>query len=48
MLLTILFIYLWLFSKVFEKNFQKEFAKNKTSGANVIQNVKYIKSNSYA
>jgi hypothetical protein len=30
--------------KDFEKNFQKEFAKNKTSGASVVQNVKYEES----
>jgi hypothetical protein len=30
------------------KEFPKRICKNKTSGANVIQNVKYIKSNSYA
>jgi hypothetical protein len=39
MLLAILFIYLCLFAKDFEKIFQK-ICKNKTSGANVIQNVK--------
>jgi hypothetical protein len=40
MLLAILFIYLWLFAKRLWKDFPKEFAKNKTSGANVVQNVK--------
>jgi hypothetical protein len=31
--------------KDLEKNFQKEFCKNKTSGASVVQNVKYEESN---
>jgi hypothetical protein len=39
MLLEILFMYLWLFAKRLWKDFPKEFAK-KTSGANVVQNVK--------
>jgi hypothetical protein len=30
------------------KRFSKRVCKNKTSGANVVQNVKYIKSNSSA
>jgi hypothetical protein len=30
------------------KDFSKRICKNKTSGANVVQNVKYIKSNLYA
>jgi hypothetical protein len=45
MLLAILFIYLSLFTKDFEKMFSKRICKNKTSGANVVQNVKKLKSN---
>jgi hypothetical protein len=39
MLLTILLIYLWL-AKGLWKDFPKRICKNKTSGANVVQNVK--------
>jgi hypothetical protein len=38
-LLEILLLYLWLFAKILWKDFPKEFEK-KTSGANVVQNVK--------
>jgi hypothetical protein len=40
--LEIIFLYHWIFAKEFEKTFQK-ICKNKLSGANVFQNVKYIK-----
>jgi hypothetical protein len=40
MLLSILFIYLWLFAKSFWKEFYKRICKNKTSGASVVQNFK--------
>jgi hypothetical protein len=40
MLLEILFMYLWLFAKGLWKDFPKRICINKTSGANVVQNVK--------
>jgi hypothetical protein len=43
MLLKILFIHLWLFAKYFEKEFPKHLQKQ-TSGASVVQNVKYEES----
>jgi hypothetical protein len=48
MLLEIIFLDLLLFAKQFEKTFLKRFAKTIRVGANVVQNVKYIKSNLYA
>jgi hypothetical protein len=47
MLLEIIFLYHWLIAKEFEKTFPKN-CKNKLSGANVVQNVKYIKTTIYA
>jgi hypothetical protein len=43
----IIFLYHWLIAKEFEKTFQK-ICKNKLSGVNVVQNVKYIKTIMYA
>jgi hypothetical protein len=48
MLLEILFLYLWIFTKQFKKTFSQKICKNNLSGANVVQNVKNIKSNIYA
>jgi hypothetical protein len=47
MLLEFIFIYHWLITKEFEKTFPN-ICKNKLSGANVVQNIKYIKTTMYA
>ena len=48
MLCKLVFMYLWLFAKDLWNGFTKRICKNKTSGANVVQNVKYIKTTIYA
>jgi hypothetical protein len=48
MLLEIIFLYHWLIAKEFEKTLPKDLQKNKLSGANVVQNVKYIQTIIYA
>ena len=45
MLLSILFIYLWLFAKRILKRIYQRICKNKTRGANVVQNVKIEENN---